>query len=284
MGKLLPNQNKNLKTMNANIKNLAIGAFVCSSLFVATSCQKDTSSSASQQYASILNVAADGQSDVVTNNLKSVLVLTPTFTSSEMDILLKAKDEEKLALDVYTTLYAKWGSQIFSNISRAEQTHLNAIITLLTDNGSADSALASVGMFSDPATKTLYDNLIIQGNLSLEEALKVGAAIEELDIRDLTLYASQTTNSNITLVFENLLKGSRNHLRAFNRQLTILGIIYTPQYLDVTSFQAIVTASMEKGKQYKMNNGQRKGGNKGKGNGGDGTGTGTGTGTGICVN
>ena len=272
--------------MNTSIKNLAIGAFVLSSLLVATSCQKDSSATSGQQYASILNVAADGQSDVVSNNLKSVLIVTPTFTTSEMDILLKAKDEEKLAQDVYTTMYTKWGSQVFSNISRAESTHLNAIITLLADNGSADATLATVGTFSNPATKTLYDNLISQGNLSLEEALKVGAAIEELDIRDLTLFESQTTNSNIKLVFENLIKGSRNHLRAFNRQLTILGTTYTPKYLDVTSFQAIVTASFEKGNQYKMNNGQRKGGNKGNGNGDNGmrNGTGTGNGTGICVN
>lgn len=251
--------------MKTNIKNLAIGALMFSSLLATTSCQKDSSANANQQYASILNVASDGQTDVISNNLKLVLVSTPILTNAEIDILLNAKDEEKLAHDVYTVLGAKWGSQVFSNITLAESTHLNAVIYLLADSGSADTTLAPLGEFSNPAIKTLYDQLVSKGNLSLGDALKVGATIEELDIRDLTLLESQTTNANIKLVFENLLKGSRNHLRAFNRQLLSLGITYIPQYLDATTFQTIISASFEKGSQYRMNNGQGRGGMQGSG-------------------
>jgi len=251
--------------MKTNIKNLAIGAYMLSSLLLATSCQKDSSANANQQYASILNVAVDGQTDVISNNLKLALVSTSNLSSSDVDILLKAKDEEKLAHDVYAVLGATWGSQVFLNITKAESTHLSAVIYLLAVNGSAETTLAPLGEFSNPAIKTLYDNLISKGNLSLGDALQVGASIEELDIRDLTLYEGQTTNANITLVFENLLKGSRNHLRAFNRQLTTLGITYTPQYLDAATYQTIISAAFEKGSQYRMNNGQGRGGMWGNG-------------------
>jgi hypothetical protein len=73
------------------------------------------------------------------------------------------------------------------------------------------------------------------------------------------------------LVFENLLKGSRNHLRAFNRQLTTLGIVYIPVNISQTDYDLIVNSAMEKGKQYRMN-GQGKG-KTGKGQGKKGNGT-----------
>jgi hypothetical protein len=97
--------------------------------------------------------------------------------------------------------------------------------------------------------------------------------IEEMDIKDLDEVLAATTNENVTLVFENLLKGSRNHLRAFNLQLTNLGIVYTPTYISQTDYDLIVNSPMEKGKQYRMN-GQGNGNGKGqKGQGNRGTGT-----------
>ena len=41
------------------------------------------------------------------------------------------REEEKLARDVYLELYDTWGQQIFKNIAESEQSHTNAIKTLL---------------------------------------------------------------------------------------------------------------------------------------------------------
>jgi len=121
----------------------------------------------------------------------------------------------------------------------------------------------------------LYNDFVAKASVSLEEAYKAGALIEELDIKDLNESLGTITNENVTLVFENLLKGSRNHLRAFNRQLTTLGIVYTPGYISQADYDLIVSSAMEKGKQYRMNgqgNGMGKGkGGKGQGNRGNGT-------------
>jgi hypothetical protein len=38
------------------------------------------------------------------------------------------REEEKLAHDVYMTLYEKWGQQIFKNIAASEETHTNAVL------------------------------------------------------------------------------------------------------------------------------------------------------------
>lgn len=261
--------------MKTSMKNLVIGSFIVASLFVASSCQKDNMNAENAQYASVLAVSADGTTSVIEANLKSVLITTSDLTSSELASLLKMKEEEKLARDVYSVLFQKWGSQVFTNISKAENNHLNAIVLLLTNYGSTETSIGEAGIFADVAVQKLYNDLVTKASISVEEAYKTGALIEEMDIKDLDEALVTTTNENVTLVFENLLKGSRNHLRAFNLQLTNLGIVYTPVYISQTDYSLIVTSPMEKGKQYKMQgkgNGQGNGkGQKGQGNKGNGT-------------
>jgi hypothetical protein len=223
------------------------------------------------QYASVLSVLGDGTTSVIESNLKSALIETSDLTDGELTSLLKMKEEEKLARDVYSVLAKKWGSQVFTNISNAENNHLNAIVLLLTNYGSTETAIGEAGIFTDAAVQTLYNDLVAKANVSLEEAYKTGALIEEMDIKDLIVAIAGTTNENVLLVFENLLKGSRNHLRAFNRQLTTLGIIYIPVNISQTDYDLIVNSAMEKGKQYRMN-GQGKG-KTGKGQGKKGNGT-----------
>ena len=257
------------------MKNVMLSGFLVASLIVVSSCQKDNMNAENIQYASILSVSGDGTSSVIEANLKSALIETADLTDSELASLLKMKEEEKLARDVYTVLAQKWGSQIFTNISAAENNHLNAIVLLLTNYGSTETAVGEAGVFADAAVQKLYNDLLAKASASLEEAYKTGTLIEEMDIRDLTEELSTTNNENVTLVFENLLKGSRNHLRAFYRQLKTLGIVYTPVYISQTDYDMIVNSSMEKGKQYRMNgkgNGMGKG-KRGKGQGNQGNGT-----------
>jgi hypothetical protein len=115
----------------------------------------------------------------------------------------------------------------------------------------------------------LYEQLVVQGSESLAAALQVGAPIEDLDITDLAASLAQTDNPDIILVYENLMKGSRNHLRAFVSTLQRqTGTTYQPQYLDQTTYDAIINGTMESG------NGQGSGGNGRRGNSGNGRGNG----------
>lgn len=41
------------------------------------------------------------------------------------------REEEKLARDVYLTFGEKWGLTLFTNIAKSEQTHTDAVKTLL---------------------------------------------------------------------------------------------------------------------------------------------------------
>ena len=139
-----------------------------------------------------------------------------TQCSIVVRISVHARKEEKLAHDVYVTLHDLWGLRVFSNIAASEKQHTAAVATLLSRYGVSDPAAGNaVGEFTDPVLQKLYDELIAQGSTSVAAALKVGAAIEEIDILDLQERVAATTNADIVRVYGNLTAGSENHLRAF---------------------------------------------------------------------
>jgi hypothetical protein len=136
------------------------------------------------------------------------------LTAEESAGLLYMREEEKLARDVYNQMYTLWGQRVFQNIASSEQTHMDQVKLLLDRYGLADPAL-DPGEFTDPTLQALYDQLIAQGSVSVDEALKVGALIEQTDINDLQARLAQTDNADIQLVYNNLMSASYNHLSAF---------------------------------------------------------------------
>jgi hypothetical protein len=81
---------------------------------------------------------------------------------------------------------------------------------------------------------------VSRGNTSIEEALEVGAAVEEIDILDLNESMSRTGREDLLLVYGNLRRGSENHLRAFVNNLERRGVEYSPQYLPLEEYDAIM--------------------------------------------
>jgi len=191
--------------------------------------------------ASIESATLENASDQMT---------TDTLSDAEVEGLLYMREEEKLARDVYLTLYDEWGVPVFQNIANSEQTHTNAVRNLLDRYDIEDPAADNdVGVFVNSTLQALYDQLVEEGSRSLADALRVGAAIEEIDILDLEERIAQTGNSDIQLVYENLMKGSRNHLQAFASNLERrTGETYQPQYLSQAAFESIVEAPTERGR------------------------------------
>ena len=191
------------------------------------------------------------------SEVTSVDPISP-LSDAEIEGILYMREEEKLARDVYLTLYEVWGLPVFENIARSEATHMEVVGTLIDRYGLADPAAAEVGVFTNPTLQGLYDQLVADGRTSLADALRVGAAIEEIDILDLQERLAQTDQADIELVYENLMKGSRNHLRAFASTLTRqTGETYQPQYLDPASYESIVNSARETGAGQGQGRGQR---------------------------
>ena len=153
-------------------------------------------------------VGSDGVTNIPAGSLQPQLDALPkgTLTAEEQAGLIWMREEEKLAGDVYATLYDKWSTPVFTNIAAAEQTHTDAVKALLDRYAIADpSAGKAAGTFTNPDIQALYTTLISQGSTSRVAALAVGAVIEDLDIAD--LQARATTTPDIALGVRQLGEG-----------------------------------------------------------------------------
>lgn len=185
----------------------------------------------------------------------TLILLAGTFFSAKATDLTKAekegiqlmREEEKLAHDVYQFFNDKWKLPIFSNISNSETRHFNAVGYLIEKFELKDIANPEKGKFKNRDIAFLYDSLTQKGSESLVEALKVGAFIEEFDIADLQKLLALNTDSIIEGVYQNLLRGSNNHLRAFTGQLESRGERYSPVILSETAFLEVVQGSHQMG-------------------------------------
>ncbi|MEZ5298303.1 MAG: DUF2202 domain-containing protein, partial [Ilumatobacteraceae bacterium] len=186
------------------------------------------------------------------------------LSEDEIAGLLWMREEEQLAHDVYVALGEQWDVPVFTNIAASESKHVDSVKQLLDLYGIADPAAGNpAGTFTDPTLQAMYDTLVADGSESLVAALTVGATIEELDIRDLRDRVTVTDESAILAVYANLERASNNHLAAFVRELSALGVEFEPAYLDADDVDAIV-ADTDRGAA----NGPGTGNGQGAGNGG----------------
>lgn len=140
------------------------------------------------------------------------------LSQPETERLLLMREEEKLARDVYLALGQKWNMPVFPNIAQSETRHMAAVKGLLDRYGLQDPVVVDTpGKFTNPKLSQLYDSLVQTGMASAADAYRVGVQIEELDIADLKEGIAATTHSDIQMVYQNLLRASQNHLRAFSR-------------------------------------------------------------------
>jgi hypothetical protein len=159
---------------------------------------------------------------------------TLTLTADEKADLIFMREEEKLARDVYLTLHDIWGTPVFANIATSEQQHMDAILNLLNTYKLPDPTVGKlVGEFVNVELQALYNALITRGKQSALEALLVGGAIEETDIEDLNAAMATSRLRNIDKVYQNLLNGSYNHLRAFASNIqSLTGQPYVAQVVS----------------------------------------------------
>ena len=172
----------------------------------------------------------------------------PELKRDVADGILFMREEEKIARDVYWTLGQMWGANIFFNITNAEQSHMDAMAAIIDQYGLVDPVVDdTVGEFVTQDFADLYTLLVIMGSESLMDAYKVGAKIEELDIFDLRVAMYGVTDPVLIDIYENLMRGSRNHLRSFASQIYNNGGTYVAEHLTQAEFDAIANSDMEPG-------------------------------------
>lgn len=155
-------------------------------------------------------------------------------------------NEERLAYDVYNTLYEQYGTRQFTNIAtKSEYKHITAVQALvqkykLNDSisftnvdlpalGYQNTAIEDMeaGTYDIAEIQKLYDDLVAQGSRSEVDALQVGCTIEVVDINDLNediALAEKENASDVITVFNFLRNGSYNHYWAFDDALKGKGV------------------------------------------------------------
>lgn len=213
--------------------------------------------------------------------LQAAAQQTNEVNKNESNGLTYMREEEKLARDVYDSMYAKWEVNPFGNIRQSERVHMDRMKNLLNSYGIDDPVMANgdqPGVFKSITLQKVYHDLVKSGTTSLTEALKAGAKIEELDIADLDERMAQTKKEDILTAYKFLRMGSENHLRAFVRRLKSQGVDYKPEFLKKEIFDAIINGENQ---EAGCGNGPGKGNGMGQGKG-NGPGKGNGAGNGPC--
>lgn len=197
---------------------------------------------------------------------------TQALDTDEAATLTFMREEERLARDLYLQFDGLGESALFVNISAAEQRHMDAVKVAMDRYGIAEpSDPTQVGQYANTELGKLHSELLAQGSSYLG-ALWAAGMVEEVDIDDLRNAIDETDNEDLQTIYGNLLRGSRNHLRAFAGEIERQGAVYEAQFLEQDDVDDILNSPMErgpggKGKEKGQHGGNGQGQAQGGGNG-----------------
>ncbi|NPA44207.1 MAG: DUF2202 domain-containing protein [Chlorobi bacterium] len=150
-------------------------------------------------------------------------------------------EEEKLAHDVYAFLSEKYTLPVFKNIAKSENYHMSLVLEQIKNLGIKIPKKNELGVFENNKLQNLYNDLTKTGSENIEKALTVGATIEDVDIFDLEERVAKTKNEDIKKLYEQLICGSENHMRAFFRQLKYKNNTYIAQFITENRLNIIIS-------------------------------------------
>ena len=190
------------------------------------------------------------------NGSQNQRIQTPTLSAQDSAELTYMREEEKLARDTYLSLSDYWFARngnlpvvtVMQNIAQSEQKHLDQVEAKLEQYGLPDPVLDEnqLGGFVNPELAALYNELLARGQKSPLDALLVGGLIEEVDIQDLKEAMLATRIADLDSLYDSLMCGSRNHLRAFASQVAATQGSYVAQVLPQAEVNAIITTPSER--------------------------------------
>ncbi len=120
------------------------------------------------------------------------------------DMLTYAIQDEYAAQAEYAAIMGTYGTQRpFSNIIRAEATHINELLPLFATYDIAVPANTAAGLVTVPA--------------SIADSLATGVTAEQKNIAMYESFLKEDLPADVEAVFDNLLAASEKHLHAFER-------------------------------------------------------------------
>lgn len=152
-------------------------------------------------------------------------------------------EEERMAGELYRAWGKQWPLPPFANIPQAEARHAAALQQLAARAGIAIPT-AQPGRFATAEIQRRYDALLAQGLVSLPEALRTAALVEEQDIADLRVLMTRSDAPALRALATQLAQASGHHLAAFASQLSRReNSLYQAQILPAAEVEALIKAS-----------------------------------------
>ena len=167
------------------------------------------------------------------------------LNEKEITAITQLIGKEKIAKDVYENFYQQYKNNLFGNIAKRKQKHIDIWKNILAkQNISVDENDAVA------ETENLKNQFISEG-IDEISALKTALKIEELNLNDIYTVRRTSSKSAIREAANGVECGTKNHLFVFYRALKEKHENYTHQYISGKKFNNIVNGSVTScGLQY----------------------------------
>ena len=167
------------------------------------------------------------------------------LNEKEITTITQLIGKEKIAKDVYENFYQQYKNNLFGNIAKRKQKHIDIWKNILAkQNISVDENDAVA------ETENLKNQFISEG-IDEISALRTALKIEELNLNDIYTVRRNSSKSAIREAANGVECGTKNHLFVFYRALKEKHENYTHQYISGKKFNNIVNGAVTScGLQY----------------------------------
>ena len=160
------------------------------------------------------------------------------LNEKEITAITQLIGKEKIAKEVYENFYQQYQNNLFGNIAKRKQKHIDIWKEILSKQ--------NISVFENDAvveTENLKNQLISEGTDEIS-ALKTALKIEELNINDIYLVRKNSGKSTIREAANGIECGTRNHLFVYYRALKEKNGDYKNQFLSGKQFKNIVNGAV----------------------------------------
>lgn len=167
------------------------------------------------------------------------------LNEKEITTITQLIGKEKIAKDVYENFYQQYKNNLFGNIAKRKQKHIDIWKNILAkQNISVDENDAVA------ETENLKNQFISEG-IDEISALRTALKIEELNLNDIYTVRRNSSKFAIREAANGIECGTKNHLFVFYRALKEKHENYNHQYISGKKFNNIVNGAVTScGLQY----------------------------------
>lgn len=167
------------------------------------------------------------------------------LNEKEITTITQLIGKEKIAKDVYENFYQQYKNNLFGNIAKRKQKHIDIWKNILAkQNISVDENDAVA------ETENLKNQFIFEG-IDEISALRTALKIEELNLNDIYTVRRNSSKFAIREAANGIECGTKNHLFVFYRALKEKHENYNHQYISGKKFNNIVNGAVTScGLQY----------------------------------